>query len=84
MPIKETLLLNQPHIYAKDILGNLIFEDGLKCDYKSTNVQLKLIEIAFKLKPLIAKLDFSSNPLPVQIECVKAIRSCLDMISFNK
>lgn len=84
MPIKETLLLNQSHIFAKDILGNLVFEDGLKCDYKSTNVQLKLYEIAFKLKPIIERLDFSSNPLPVQIEAVKTIRGCLDMISFNK
>lgn len=59
------MLLNQSHIFAKDILGNLVFEDGLKCDYKSTNVQLKLYEIAFKLKPIVDKLDFSSNPLPV-------------------
>jgi hypothetical protein len=57
------LELNQPHVFATDVLGNLAFEDGVTCDYRSGDMKLKLAEICFKLGPLIEKLDFASNPL---------------------
>jgi len=41
--LRDVLELNQPHIFAEDILGNLVFEDGLKCDYRSVDTKLKLI-----------------------------------------
>lgn len=63
--MKEILELNQPHIFAEDILGNLAFEDGLTCDYRSGDVKLKLAEICFKLAPLVEKLDFTADPLEV-------------------
>ena len=31
--IEEIERLNNPHIFKKDILGNLVFEDDLKCSY---------------------------------------------------
>lgn len=51
--------LNQPQIFAKDVVGNTVFEDGLICDYSSASMKLKMLEIAFKLSPLVKKLDFS-------------------------
>lgn len=60
VPLSELETLNQPHVFAKDILGNLIFEDGLKCSYKNKNTKLILYQIAFVLAPLIARLDFST------------------------
>jgi len=36
------MLLNQPHIFSKDIINNLVFEDGLKCNYESTDVKIKI------------------------------------------
>ena len=29
----ELKQVNEPHKFAQDVLGNLVFEDGLKCDY---------------------------------------------------
>lgn len=58
VPLKEVQMLNQGHIFAKDILGNLVFEDGLKCSYKNKNTKLILYNIAFAIAPLVAQLDF--------------------------
>lgn len=59
--LSEIRSLNQPHAFAEDILGNLVFEDGLKCNYTKTNTKLILYQIAFELAPLIEKLDFSAE-----------------------
>ena len=53
VPLSEVKSLNQPHVFAKDILGNLVFEDGLKCNYKNKNTKLILYHIAFALAPLV-------------------------------
>lgn len=89
--LDEVERLNQPHIFAKDILGNLVFEDQLKCSYQSKNTKLILYKIAFALKPLIAKLDFSIESkqvveanMKVQHECIRTVRKCLDIVTFNK
>lgn len=43
-----------------------------------------MLEISFRLAPLIEKLDFNANPLKIQLECIETIRSCLDIVTFNK
>lgn len=58
VPKHEVVSLNQPHIFPVDILGHLSLEDGLKCDYQSADVKLKMLQIALELAPLIPKLDF--------------------------
>lgn len=65
-------------------MGNLTFEDGFNIDYSSLDAKVKLLEIAFKLAPLVKDLDFKNNPLETQLKCVRAIRSCLDFTTFNK
>ena len=40
-------------MFATDVLGNLAFEDGVTCDYRSGDMKLKLAEICFKLGPLV-------------------------------
>lgn len=82
--MKDVFELNQPHVFAKDIVGNLIFEDGLTCDYRSGDVKLKLAEICYKLAPLIEKLDFTADPTNIQLECIRVIRSCLNFITFDE
>lgn len=91
VPLDELKKLNQPHVFAKDILGNLVFEDGLKCSYQKTNTKLILYQIAVALAPLIERLDFSTDDLStvqsnlqVQLECIRVIRKCLNIITFNK
>jgi hypothetical protein len=59
--LDEIERLNQPHIFQKDILGNLVFEDNLKCSYQSKNTKLILYQIAFALKPLVEQLNFSTD-----------------------
>lgn len=75
--LDEIERLNQPHIFQKDILGNLVFEDSLKCSYQSKNTKLILYQIAFALKPLVEQLNFSTDSkevvdqnLAVQLKCI--------------
>ena len=87
LQLRDVLELNQPHVFAEDILGNLVFEDGLKCDYRSVDTKLKLIEICFALAPLIGRLDFTQDPLAAldtQLECIRTIRRCLNIVTFDK
>ena len=56
---QEIYNLNQPQYFAKDVVGNTIFEDGLICDYSSATMKMKMLEIAFKLSPLVKRLDFA-------------------------
>ena len=83
----EIFYLNQPHQFAKDKNGWLMFEDGVKCNYNSPRVKGKLLEIAFKLAPLIEKIDFLGpvlNTLAIQNECVQIIRNSLNIVSFQR
>jgi hypothetical protein len=86
VPNQDIFNLNQPQFFAKDVVGNTIFEDGLICDYSSVSMKLKMLEIAFKLSPLVKKLDFSQPEecKKIQLECVRVIRTSLDLITFNK
>ena len=40
--VSDLRKLNDPHVFAEDILGNLVLEDGLRCDYSCTDAQAKL------------------------------------------
>mmetsp|Transcript_1114 Transcript_1114/g.2045 ORF Transcript_1114/g.2045 Transcript_1114/m.2045 type:complete len:206 (-) Transcript_1114:97-714(-) len=84
VPFAQVEELNQPHLFSKDIVGNLEFEDGLKCDYSSIDMKAKLYQICFLLEPLVKKLNFNEDCLETQLECVRVIRGCLDLITFNK
>ena len=53
MPINETLELNQPHVFAYDVVGNLILEDSLVFNIRGHAEKAKLLEMAFKLKPIV-------------------------------
>lgn len=71
VPIDDVAHLNQPHVFARDILGHLSLEDGLKCDYSSLDVKFKLIQICLALKPIVEQMDFSSPAvLKQQVQCV--------------
>lgn len=84
VPKAEVVTLNHPHIFPVDILGHLSLEDGLKCDYQSADVKIKLLQIALELAPFIPKLDFKDpNVFEVQSQCIHKIRKCLDVIIFN-
>lgn len=76
--------LNDPHKFYQDQLGNLQFEDDLRCDYSSKSVQLKLLHIMIALRPLVERLDFSKDCLAIQLEAIRTIRRCIDIITFNK
>jgi len=56
--IAQTLELNQPHVFAIDVTGKIILEDGLVFNCKGISEKAKLIEMALKLAPLVEKLDF--------------------------
>ena len=51
---KEFFEINQPHEFASDETGKLQFEDGLRCNYKSSRVRAKLLEAAIAVEPLVA------------------------------
>jgi len=57
--IKETLELNQPHIFATDVKGDIKFEDSVVFAVKSNLEKQKLMEMAFKLAPIVAQMDLS-------------------------
>lgn len=85
VPMSDIIAVNEPHKFAEDILGNLEFEDGLKCDYESVDTKLKMFQVACSLAPLVAKLDFQAeNCQDIQLECIRTIRNCLNIISFDK
>jgi hypothetical protein len=83
--MSDVLLLNQTHIFTKDILGNFVFEDGLTCDYNSADMKAKMLQVLIALAPTVEKLDFAREDcLDFQKRCVSIIRSCLDMDTFDK
>ena len=84
VPVVETLEMNQPHVFALDVKGDIVFEDALVFATKGNAEKAKLIEMAFKLAPLVERLDFTApDCFEVQCEAIKAIRSCLDFIANN-
>ena len=86
VPVEETLQLNQPHIFAKDVNGDIVLEDSLLFGVKSHSAKAKLLEMAIKLAPLVEELDFRGDAdaiYDVQIRAIKVIRSCCDFIANN-
>ena len=85
MPVSETVLLNQPHIFARDVTGDILLEDSLLFGVKGNDSKAKLLEMSFKLAPLIERLDFRDpeGAYQVQVEAIKVVRSCLDFIANN-
>ena len=64
--------------------GDIILEDSLIFATKGNSEKAKLIEMAFKLAPIIEKLDFTApDCYDRQIEAIKVIRNCLDFIANN-
>ena len=84
VPLNDLMTLNSPHIFAKTVTGALQFEDGLVCDYGSTDFQHKMLEILVELRPFVKRLDFAEDPLPIQLECIRVIRRTLDFITFDQ
>ena len=64
--------------------GDIVLEDSLIFATKGNSEKAKLIEMAFKLAPIIEKLDFTApDCYDRQIEAIKVIRNCLDFIANN-
>jgi hypothetical protein len=84
VPVKETLELNQPHIFPFNAKGKCIFEDNL--EFKSSNLEerAQLIKMALAIAPIAAKINFGSpDCLQHQLEAMTAIRNCCDFIANN-
>ena len=64
--------------------GDIVLEDSLIFATKGNSEKAKLIEMAFKLAPIIEKLDFTApDCYDRQIEAIKIMRNCLDFIANN-
>ena len=64
--------------------GDIVLEDSLIFATKGNSEKAKLIEMAFKLAPIIEKLDFTApDCYDRQIEAIKVMRNCLDFIANN-
>lgn len=85
VPVDETLLLNQPHRFDTDVNGNIILEDSLIFNIKGHSEKVKLMEMAYKLAPIAAKLDFTQpeEAFKLQVKAIHVIRDCLDFIANN-
>ena len=84
VPLKETLELNQPHIFQHDVRDCIILEDSLVFNPKGHAEKAKLMEMAFKLAPIIETLDFTKeDAIEHQIKAIHVIRNCLDFIANN-
>ena len=62
-PIESILKLNHPHKFSEDIVGNLILEDGLTCDYNSVNIKLVMLKILIKIESIVESIDFKADSL---------------------
>ncbi len=60
-PINSVLVCNQSHLFDKDVVGNFVFEDGVKINYSNKSVKMKLYQILFSLQPLLEKMDFEGE-----------------------
>ena len=84
VPLQETMELNQPHVFAYDVKDDIVLEDALVFATKGNAEKAKLIEMAIKLAPIVAKLDFRApDCFEKQLAAIKTIRSCLDFIANN-
>ena len=71
-------------MFALDVKGDIVLEDSLVFATKGNSEKAKLIEMTFKLAPLIERLDFTTAEcFEVQLEAIKVIRGCLDFIANN-
>ncbi len=62
----------------------MILEDSLVFATKSKAGKAKLIEMAFKLAPIINTLDFNAQDcFDKQLAAIRTIRKCLDFIANN-
>ena len=89
VPATEVAALNQPHILPR-VGSELLLEDGVKLDYRKPLTRAKMCEIALALAPHAAALanalardDFDSSEA-VQLACVVAIRTALDITTFQR
>ncbi|CAK0904714.1 unnamed protein product, partial [Prorocentrum cordatum] len=79
--------LNQPHKFKEVREGICCFEDGIRCNYNSPLTKAKMCEAALLLAPLVAQLDFEEDPRvaeELQLECIRRLRSCLGIVSFQR
>ena len=60
VPISETLELNQPHEFSLDVKGDIVLEDSLIFATKGLAEKGKLIEMAFKLEPVVRNMNFNN------------------------
>ena len=81
---RDIVQLNHPHTFARDAMDKIILEDGKRCDYKNRTVRAKLVEICLCLDPVVKELNFFSHDRDqIQLEAVRIIRSCLNVITFQ-
>ena len=75
----------QKFSYTRTQNPKLILEDGFRCDYSSPLIKSKVIEMAWRLREIVQKLDFKrpkTEILDLQRQAVYTIRSCLNLKSF--
>jgi len=66
------------------VKGDIILEDSLIFATKGHAEKAKLIEMAFKLAPIVANLDSNApDCFDKQLACLRTIRGCLDYIANN-
>ena len=89
VPAAEVAALNQPHILPR-VGSELLLEDGVKLDYRKPLTRATMCEIALALAPHAAALanalardDFDSSEA-AQLACVVAIRTALDVTTFQR
>ena len=80
--MSNVLYLNAPTVFKRNALGHLTFEDSVSCNYNSSFVKLKVIEISYKLHSIIAQMDFQKNDeslLTQQKKCAEIIYQSMDL-----
>eukprot|EP00039_Didymoeca_costata_P010562 m.142504 g.142504 ORF g.142504 m.142504 type:complete len:1028 (-) comp14879_c0_seq4:265-3348(-) len=84
--LHDISLLNQPHVFAKNKLGHVVFEDGLHCKYPSPLLRAKLCEIALKLSPIASQLDYDNveECTLLQKKAIITIRHQLNLTTFQR
>lgn len=79
------LRLNQSHVLAVDSRGAVQLEDGLRMDYSSPLARAKMCEVALALSPIVRDLDFGNGDCEtLQLQAIEVVRSCLDIITFQR
>lgn len=88
--MKNILKFNHPEKLGceENNKNKMILEDGLRVDPRTYILKCKIYEIAYRLSPIIQKMNFSENHrdelLNLQIKAIKLIRGCLNLTSFYK